>query len=274
MNADRLGTVCPEGRFFNPWHGRKQGRRILVIEGRILSIETMGLVDGPGIRTVIFLQGCGLRCKFCHNPDSWKISGGQVMESEALLKKILRFRPYFERSGGGVTFSGGEPLLQPEFLLEMLKRCKEEGLHTCLDTAGVGLGQYDEILAFTDLVLYDVKAIEPEGYQALCGRQIAETESFQAALKRTGAKTIVRQVVIPGINDSQQYMEALKTYIQTRIPTATGVELLPYHRLGVHKYKALGLQEPLPDTQAMDKERTKQFWAQYFTPETLEKRSE
>ncbi len=233
--------------------------------GRIRSIETMGLVDGPGIRTVIFLQGCHLRCKFCHNPESWAGSGGEEVDSETLLRKILRFRPYFERSGGGVTFSGGEPLLQPEFLLEMLKRCKEEGIHTCIDTAGVGFGQYEEILRYTDLVLYDVKAITEEAYRDLCGRSIAETERFQEALRKVGTKTVVRQVVIPGINDHDAYMEELKLYIGKNIPTAVEVELLPYHLLGVHKYKTLGLSEPMPGTEAMDRERVKEFHKKHFT---------
>lgn len=233
--------------------------------GRIRSIETMGLVDGPGIRTVIFLQGCHLRCKFCHNPESWAGSGGEEVDSETLLRKILRFRPYFERSGGGVTFSGGEPLLQPEFLLEMLKRCKEEGIHTCIDTAGVGFGQYEEILQYTDLVLYDVKAITEDAYQQLCGRSIAETERFQEALRKVGTKTVVRQVVIPGINDHDAYMEELKLYIGKNIPTAVEVELLPYHLLGVHKYKTLGLPEPMPGTEAMDRERVKEFHKKHFT---------
>lgn len=239
--------------------------------GRIRSIETMGLVDGPGVRTVIFLQGCQLRCKFCHNPESWVMDGGEVMDSETLIRKILRFRPYFERSGGGVTFSGGEPLLQPDFLLEMLKRCKEEGIHTCIDTAGVGLGQYDEILQYTDLVLYDVKAIAPDAYKTLCGRMIEETERFQRALRSAGTKTIVRQVVIPGLNDQDAYMEELKHYIASNIPTAVDVELLPYHLLGVHKYKTLGLPEPMPGTEAMDRERVKELQKQHFTPKAKEK---
>ena len=236
-----------------------------MMTGRIRSVETMGLVDGPGIRTVIFLQGCKLRCKFCHNPESWAMDGGEEIDVETLLKKILRFRPYFERSGGGVTFSGGEPLLQPDFLLEMLKRCKAEGIHTCIDTAGVGVGQYDEILQYTDLVLYDVKAMTPEAYKSICGGTMEETERFQAALRRAGTKTVVRQVVIPGFNDRESYMEALKQYIASNIPTAVDVELLPYHLMGVHKYKTLGLLEPMPGTEAMDKESVRALQKKYFT---------
>ena len=238
--------------------------------GRIHAVETMGLVDGPGIRTVIFLQGCHLRCRFCHNPESWALGGGEEVDAETLFQKILRFRPYFERSGGGVTFSGGEPLLQPEFLLELLKRCKAEGIHTCIDTAGVGLGQYEEILRHTDLVLYDVKAIAEDAYRQLCGRSIEETERFQEALRKVGTPTIVRQVVIPGWNDDDAYMEGLKSYIESNIPTAVDVELLPYHLMGMHKYKKLGLPEPMPETEAMDKERVKELYKGHFTRQAEE----
>lgn len=233
-------------------------------QGRIMSVETMGLVDGPGIRTVIFMQGCTLRCRFCHNPDSWSLAEGENMSSDTLMSKILRFRPYFERSGGGVTFSGGEPLLQPVFLLEMLKRCREENIRTCIDTAGVGYGDYDEILRFTDLVLYDVKATDKDAYFKICGGDISETEKFQNAMKRSKSRVIVRQVVIPGINDSDKYMEKLKKYIEENIPGTEKVELLPYHLLGKHKYKNLGIPEMLEGVPAMDEGRTAAFYDKYF----------
>lgn len=127
--------------------------------GKIHSIESMGLVDGPGIRTVIFFQGCKLRCLYCHNPDTWHLKDGNEVTTEDLIKKILRFRPYFERSGGGVTFSGGDPLMQPAFLLELLKKCKEHGIHTTIDTSGYGNPDtYDEILKYTDLVFIRYQA--------------------------------------------------------------------------------------------------------------------
>ena len=135
-----------------------------MIKGRIHSIETMGLVDGPGIRVVVFFQGCSLRCLYCHNPDTWSDNDGEEYYAEDLVKKIKRFESYFSRSGGGVTFSGGDPLRQPKFLLEVLKLCKQVGIHTCLDTSGVGFGDYEEILKYTDLVLYDVKHLTEQGY--------------------------------------------------------------------------------------------------------------
>ena len=132
--------------------------------GYIHSMESMGLVDGPGVRAVVFLQGCPLRCRYCHNPDT-QCGGGRPVEDGTLVRRLLRFRSYFDRSGGGVTFSGGEPLAQPDFLLACLRRLKAEGVHTCLDTSGAGRGIYGEILAHTDLVLYDVKHHEPAGYK-------------------------------------------------------------------------------------------------------------
>ena len=227
-------------------------------------MESMGLVDGPGIRTVVFFRGCALRCQFCHNPESWHFEGEEI-ETEELIGRILRFRPYFERSGGGVTASGGEPLLQPDFLLELFTRCKEEGIHTCLDTAGFGdASRFPAILEKTDLVLYDVKAVTPEGYLAMTGKDIGTTEAFQAALRDTGTPTVVRQVVIPGISDSEEYMTALGQYIERNIPSAQKVELLPYHRAGVHKYTALGLPDPLCHVPQMDKEETLRLQKTYF----------
>ena len=234
------------------------------MEGRILSFESMGLVDGPGIRAVVFMQGCALRCAFCHNPESWECGAGQNVTSEEIFAKIQRFRPYFERSGGGVTFSGGEPLLQKDFVLDVFKRCKEAGIHTCLDTAGVGAGDYAELLSYTDLVLYDVKAIDAEGYRKICGGNIAVTEKFQEALRESGTETVIRQVVVPGINDSGEYMEKLKAYIKERIPQAKKVELLPYHLMGLHKYKKLGIEPGLAGVPAMDKARANELYKQYF----------
>ncbi len=232
------------------------------MNGRIYSIESAGMVDGPGIRTVVFLQGCGLKCSFCHNPDSQRASGGTEISSSELMEKIKRFKPYFERSGGGVTFSGGEPLLQRDFLLEMLILCKNEGIHTCLDTSGAGVGGYEEILKYTDLVLYDVKALTKESYQKICMADISKTEEFQKHL--SGTETIVRQVVIPGINDNDDYMIKLKAYIKEKLPRVKKVELLPYHLLGEHKYKAMNIKPPLEGVPAMDREACEKLWEKHF----------
>ena len=174
--------------------------------GFLHSIESMGTVDGPGIRTVVFLQGCALRCQYCHNPDTWHAQGGQQITPEALVKKLRRFQPYYARSGGGVTFSGGEPLLQPDFLAECLRLCRAEGIHTCIDTAGVGLGDYDAILQNTDLVLYDVKHEDPAAYQALTGQPIGRTHAFVEAVRRVGVPMWVRHVVVPGVTDGERHL--------------------------------------------------------------------
>ena len=150
-----------------------------MIEGYIHSIESMGLVDGPGIRTVVFFQGCRLRCRYCHNPDTWAMRSGkeQIFTPEQLVNKLLRFKPYFGNNGG-VTFSGGEPLLQKDFLCEVLRLCKHAGIHTCIDTAGCGCGGYEEILAHTDLVLLDIKHFSLDGYHRITGQSPQEFLQF------------------------------------------------------------------------------------------------
>jgi pyruvate formate lyase activating enzyme len=234
-----------------------------MVNGRIHSIESMGLVDGPGIRVVVFFQGCKLRCLYCHNPDTWSDKGGTEYTAEELVKRIKRFKSYFTTSGGGVTFSGGDPLRQPEFLLEVLKECKSEGIHTCLDTSGVGFGDYDEILKYTDLVLYDVKHLSEEGYEEITGFKIEETNKFLEACKKVGTKLWIRQVVIPGKTDSEEYMEGLKTFINN-LENVEKVELLPYHLLGVNKYETMGIQYRLDGVPAMNKDICKSLKDKYF----------
>lgn len=235
-----------------------------MLKGRIHSIESMGLVDGPGIRVVVFFQGCKLRCLYCHNPDTWSENEGNEYTSEELVKKIKRYKSYFATSGGGVTFSGGDPLRQPEFLLEVLKECKAEGIHTCLDTSGVGFGEYDEILKYTDLVLYDVKHLSEAGYKDMTGFKIDETNKFLDACKKSGTKLWIRQVVVPGKTDSEEYMQELKEFINS-LENIEKVELLPYHLLGVNKYETLGLKYRLDGTPAMDKEKCKLLKEKFFS---------
>lgn len=232
--------------------------------GFIHSFESMGLVDGPGIRSVVFLEGCKLRCQFCHNPDTWTKCGKVEMSPEELVKKLLRFKTYYDKSDGGVTFSGGEPLLQPEFLTETLKLCKQNGINTCIDTAGVGLGNYDNILEYTDLVLYDVKHYTSDGYLKLTGCDIGETLAFVDALKKNNTPIWVRHVVIPEITDSKSHIQGLKDYIKT-LPNVKKVELLPYHLLGVNKYKSMGIPYPLEGVPAMDKDVCKSLQTEFFS---------
>jgi len=233
-----------------------------MIKGKIHSVESMGLVDGPGIRVVVFMQGCTLRCLYCHNPDTWTLDGNKDaldFTPEELVNKISRFRSYFEKSGGGVTFSGGDPLKQPEFLKETLKLCKEAGIHTTLDTSGVGFGDYEEILKYTDLVLYDVKHLTREGYKDMTGIEIDETQKFLEACKKMGTKMWIRQVVVPGKTDSEEYIRELGKFIKT-LDNVEKVELLPYHLLGVNKYETLGIKYRLERLEAMDKEACKALY--------------
>ena len=233
-----------------------------MIKGKIHSVESMGLVDGPGIRVVVFMQGCALRCLYCHNPDTWTLDGNKDaldFTPEELVNKISRFRSYFEKSGGGVTFSGGDPLKQPEFLKETLKLCKEAGIHTTLDTSGVGFGDYEEILKYTDLVLYDVKHLTREGYKDMTGIEIDETQKFLEACKKMGTKMWIRQVVVPGKTDSEEYIRELGKFVKT-LNNVEKVELLPYHLLGVSKYETLGIKYRLEGLEAMDKEACKALY--------------
>lgn len=226
--------------------------------GRIHSLETIGLVDGPGIRTVVFLQGCSLRCAYCHNPDTWECRKGQEIEAKELLQKLVRYKPYFAKSGGGVTFSGGEPLLQPEFLLEMLKLCKTEGIHTTLDTAGFGRGEYDEILQYTDLVILDIKHVTPQGYLSLTKGRMEELFRFKTALDKANKKLWLRHVVVPGITDGLAHMCDFKNIISS-FKEVEKVELIPYHTLGVNKYKEMGLAYALEGVEPMNKKKLKKL---------------
>lgn len=230
-----------------------------MIKGRIHSIESMGLVDGPGIRTIVFIQGCKLRCAYCHNPDTWNLNGGMEVTPEELMKKILRFKPYFSRSGGGVTFSGGDPLVQPKFLLEMLKLCKASGIHTAIDTAGYGDGNYDEILKYTDLVLLDIKHINSDGYVVLTGRDTKDVNTFLEALRKSKTRVWVRHVVVPGYTDTTDHMDKIADIINNEIPNVDKIELLPYHVLGVNKYEALGIKYRLDGVEPMNKEEAKEL---------------
>lgn len=224
----------------------------------INSIETFGLVDGPGIRTVIFFNGCRLRCKFCHNPETW-FKTPDNMTSEELLQKIVRNKPYFERSGGGVTFSGGEPLLHRDFLLEICPLLKKENISIALDTSGVGIGRYQEILELVDLVLFDVKYASPFGYKELTGLEIEESEKFIKELNQSKKSVWIRQVIVPGIHDNEEYLDKLNEYLR-KIKNIERIEFLPFHHLGFEKYQKMGLTNPLENTAEMDVDLCNQLY--------------
>lgn len=229
-----------------------------MIKGSVDSIESFGLVDGPGIRTVVFLSGCKLRCKYCHNPEMW-VKGEANYTPEELVAKILRNKPYFKRNNGGVTFSGGEPLLQKDFLIEVCKLLKKEDIHIALDTSGVGIGSYAEILEYIDLVLLDIKHVEDDGYFDISGQSIDEFLEFLYILNNTSIDVWIRQVIVPGVNDNENYVKSLASFIK-RINNIKKIEFLPYHKLGDDKYKKLGIRNPYLDKIEMDKDKTEQLY--------------
>lgn len=237
-----------------------------MIKGKIHSFESMGLVDGPGIRTVVFFQGCPLRCAYCHNPDTWSQAGGTEYTVKDLMDKILRFKPYFERSGGGVTFSGGEPLLQSEFLIDMLKECRKKGINTALDTSGYGLGNYEEILRNVDLVILDIKHTNDEDHLKLTGKDRKGSDEFIEALNKENKSVWIRHVVVPGITDSEEHIIELSKIIK-RINNVEKIELLPYHTMALEKYKNLGIPYRLEGKEPMNKKRLKEL--EYFLKQYL-----
>lgn len=231
--------------------------------GSVNSVESLGTVDGPGIRAVIFLNGCSLRCKYCHNPETW-IMQEKNYEASSLVEKVIRYKPYFNH-GGGVTFSGGEPLLQPEFLIECSRLFKENGINVALDTAGAGIGHYEEILKYTDLIIFDVKDVTKERFFDLTGGNIENTWQFLDIARKMNSKFWIRQVIIPGVNDTFAYMEELDKYIKNHIniDNVERVEFLPYHKLGTEKYEKLHIFNPYQEKEAMDATKCKELY-DYF----------
>ena len=219
--------------------------------GKIHSIETLGLVAGPGIRVVVFMQGCPMRCIFCHNPDTWTMDSGLEMTKEELVNFILKYKNYFGEEGG-VTFSGGEPLFQKDFLLEALKLCKENDINTCIDTAG-SIYDVDEILKYTDLVIYDIKALDKDKYFDITNYKIDNSLKFLDLCQKMNKKMWIRQVIIPNINDNEVYIKELASFIK-KLKNVLKVELLPYHTNGVYKYKELNIDYKL-NSEAMNKDR-------------------
>lgn len=226
------------------------------IVGNIDSFESMGLVDGPGVRFVVFMQGCPLRCAYCHNPETWSDEKKIQMTPTELVKKILKYKTYFGEDGG-VTFSGGEPLKQPRFLLEALKECKKNEINTCLDTSGVG-DNFDEILDYCDLVILDVKELDEEKYQNLTGKSMEKFNKFLQKCQEKKKKMWIRQVIVPGFNDTKESVLRLKEFAKN-LENIEKIELLPYHTMAVTKYKKLGIKYRLENVPAMDKEKCKKL---------------
>lgn len=219
--------------------------------GRIHSIQSLGAVDGPGLRCVVFLQGCPLRCVYCHNPDTWQADGGEDVTVDALVQRVLRFRPYW-KDGGGVTVSGGEPLLQAAFVEALFAKLHEHGVHTALDTSGVGnLAAAERVLDHTDLALCDLKFLTEADYRRYTGASLEQIERF---LRLTAMKRVplwVRHVVVPGLTDGIEHLRLVRDKAHS-LPNLEKLEFLPFHNLCIEKYDRLGLPYPLRDTPAMN----------------------
>lgn len=224
--------------------------------GKIHSIETCGAVDGPGIRSVVFFQGCPLRCLYCHNPDTWPILGGRDWQSEKLVEFVAGYKTYFDLTGGGVTASGGEPTLQAEFLGGFFSGCRERGIHTALDTCGyVDLRKTELYLEYTDLVLLDIKHLDSDKCRDLTGRGNKRALAFLELLQKMGIPVILRQVVFPGWTDTPVYNYQLHK-LADKFSVVEKIECLPYHRMGEKKTAAfLNNQGPSTDDNAIDRQR-------------------
>ena len=221
------------------------------MKGRVSSLQSLGTVDGPGLRYVIFLQGCPLRCVYCHNPETWDPAGGREYAPEELVEKVLRCRAYFGEQGG-VTVSGGEPLLQAPFVAELFRQLKEAGIHTALDTSGAGdLQQAAQVLDWTDLVLLDLKFPDEAGYRRYCRGSWAQTQAFAALAGEKHVPLWVRHVVVPGLNDSLEDLRAIQAQAES-LPGFQKLEWLPFHNMCLEKYQQLGLPFPLAGTPALE----------------------
>ena len=228
--------------------------------GYVHSLESFGSVDGPGVRYVIFLSGCAMRCQFCHNPDTWGIKSGTPYTAGELLEKAWRYRSYWGEKGG-ITVSGGEPLLQIDFLLEFFRLAKEKGIHTTLDTSGNPFtkeepfySKWKELMQYTDLVLLDIKHIDEEQHQILTGQTNRNILAMAKELSELGKPVWIRHVLVPERNDKDEYLQRLADFIKT-LKNVERVEVLPYHTLGIFKWENLGLEYPLEGIEPPTKER-------------------
>ncbi|MCM3737496.1 pyruvate formate-lyase-activating protein [Bacillus cytotoxicus] len=222
-----------------------------MVKGRIHSVESCGTVDGPGIRYIIFTQGCLLRCQYCHNADTWEIGKGKEITVEEVMQDVTCYTPFMEASGGGITVSGGEPLLQLDFLIELFKKCKEGGIHTTIDSSGGCYSEDEEfqrkldiLMEYTDLVLLDLKHIDSKKHRKLTGKHNEHILQFARYLSDKKKSIWVRHVLVPGVTDGTEDLEKLAAFIRS-LDNVQKVEILPYHKLGVYKWEALGHKYPL-----------------------------
>ena len=234
--------------------------------GYIHSLESFGSVDGPGVRYVVFFQGCPMRCAYCHNPDTWDMADGTEMSTDEILKKMLRNRAFYKK--GGITATGGEPMMQMEFLIELFAKAKSEGVHTCLDTSGIMFTgtkedgtpedtKIEKLMEVTDLVMLDIKHMNEEAHKDLTAHSNHKILEFARYLDSIGKPVWIRHVVVPGITDHEESLAAVGNFLRT-LSNVEKLEVLPYHALGKVKYDNLGMEYRLKDTPQMSKDKAKE----------------
>ena len=230
--------------------------------GNIHSVESFGSADGPGVRYIVFLKGCAMRCKYCHNPDTWAGQGEDWQTPEEVLNKALRYKNYWKKNGG-ITVSGGEALLQIDFVTELFRLAKEKGVNTCLDTSGNPFtrqepffGKFRKLMEVTDLFMLDIKHMDPAGHRKLTGCDNANILDMARFLSDSGKAMWIRHVLVPGITDDEEQLTSLRKFIDT-LKTVERVEILPYHTLGVFKWKELGLPYQLEGVEPPTEEQVK-----------------
>lgn len=232
--------------------------------GRVHSVESFGSADGPGVRYIVFLKGCNMRCKYCHNPDTWakcgENDGAKLMTPQEVLKTAMRYKAYWKQTGG-ITVSGGEALLQIDFVTELFKFAKEKGVNTCLDTSGNPFtveepffGKFNELMKYTDLFMLDIKHIDDEEHKKLTGQTNKNILDMAQYLSKNGKKMWIRHVLVAGITTDERYLKQLREFIDT-LKTVERVEVLPYHTLGVFKWKELGIPYQLEGVEPPTKEQ-------------------
>lgn len=229
------------------------------MQGRIHSTESFGTMDGPGIRFVVFLQGCPMRCLYCHNPDTWTYEGGTLRDSEDILKEYDSYKEFLK--GGGITCTGGEPMMQMDFLIELFTKAKERDIHTCLDTSGItfykgNTEKVDRLLEVTDLVMLDIKHIDRDGHIKLTGHPNDNVLDFARYLDQKKIPFWVRHVIVPGMTDKEEYLIRLGEFLG-ELSSLKALDVLPYHTMGVSKYESLGIEYPLNGVESADKVETK-----------------
>ena len=228
--------------------------------GHIHSTESFGAADGPGVRFIVFMQGCHMRCRYCHNPDTWKMDGGDEVTADEILKRALRFKPYWGKDGG-ITISGGEPLLQIDFVIELFKKAKELGINTCIDTAGNPFtkeepffSKFEELMKYTDLLLLDLKEINPARHKDLTGFDNSNIIEMAKYLSEINKPVWIRHVLVPEHSDFDEDLDALGDFIDT-LSNVDRVEILPYHTLGKFKWENLGIPYTLENISPPSAER-------------------